>query len=143
MSAILRGGHRGRHASLLAAVLALGVVVAGTTACSDDGPPPLPEAGAFAAGVCRDLAPDLIETLRLTQSVPGAADGIATLARDLVPSQEKLYNQIGAAGEYAGDLERVTTAVGFLRLRVDAGTYEPALLTEVMTSTRQLVERCT
>nr|MDT0665853.1 hypothetical protein [Micromonospora sp. DSM 115978] len=63
------------------------------------------------------------------------------LARELVPSQERLYRQIGAAGEYAGDLEKVTTAVGFLRLRVDADTYEPALLAEVTTTAQALVDR--
>lgn len=119
-------------------------VILGTAACSSDGgPAPVPAAESFTAGVCRQLAPDLIETLRLAEADHSAEDGIPTLARALIPSQEKLYNRIGAAGEYAGDLERVTTAVGFLRLRVDAGTYEPALLTEVTTSTRRLVDRCT
>lgn len=126
-----------------AATLAV-TLIAGTAACGgDDGPPPLPDAGSFAPGVCQTLAPDLIETLRLARADHSGTDGIAMLARDLVPSQEKLYNQIGTAGEYSGDLEKVTTAVGFLRLRVDAGTYEPALLTEVTTTTQALVDRCT
>lgn len=134
MIGFLRGG---------AVAVLLVAVMTGTAACSDEGPPPLPEAGSFAAGVCRQLAPDLIETLRLAEADHSAPDGIAMLARDLVPSQEKLYGQIGGAGEYSGDLERVTAAVGFLRLRADAGTYEPTLLTEVTTSTRRLVDRCT
>jgi len=129
-----------------AAAILLAVLAMAAAGCTDTGSPPapsLPQAASFAPGVCRQLAPDLIETLRLAQADHSAPDGIATLARALVPSQEKLYGELDTAGAYAADLERVTTAVGFLRLRSDAGTYQPALLTEVRTSTRHLVDRCT
>lgn len=136
---------RGGAFALLPTAVAAFLVLVGTTSCSgsEGDAARLPEAGSFAGGVCQQLAPDLLETLRLAEADHSAPDGVEVLARDLVPSQEKLYNQIGSAGEYAGDLERVTTAVGFLRLRVDAGTYKPDLLTEVTTSTRRLVDRCT
>ncbi|SNQ47776.1 conserved exported hypothetical protein [Frankia canadensis] len=129
----------------VAAVL-IAVLATAAAGCADNGPPPappLPQAASFTAGICRQLAPDLIETLRLAQADHSGPNGIATLSRALVPSQEKLYSQLDTAGEYVADLERVTTAVGFLRLRSDAGTYQPALLTEVTTSTRHLVDRCT
>ncbi|ABW16133.1 hypothetical protein MXD62_10970 [Frankia sp. Mgl5] len=125
------------------AAITVAVIVGVAASCGGEGPPPLPEAGSFAPGACQTLAPDLIATLRLTQADPGAPDEIKALARDLTPPQEKLYGRIGTAGEYAGDLERVTTAVGFLRLRVDSGTYDPALLTEVRTTARMLADRCT
>ncbi|WP_018637030.1 hypothetical protein [Parafrankia elaeagni] len=123
--------------------LAAAVIVSVAAACGGDGPPSLPEAGSFAPGVCETLAPDLIETLRLAEADADAPAEIKALARDLTPPQEKLYGRIGAAGEYTDDLERVTTAVGFLRLRIDAGTYDPALRTEVTTTARALVDRCT
>ena len=142
-TAVARTGRPRRAAAALAVAVTVAVVGGTVTACGDDGPEPLPAADSFAAGTCQTLAPDLIETLRLAEADHSAPDGIGMLARDLVPSQERLYAQIGAAGEYAADLERVTTAVGFLRLRVDQGTYEGDLLTEVTTSARALVDRCT
>lgn len=117
----------------------------GLAACGggDDDPPPLPTIEAFAPGTCQELAPDLLETMRLAQADHSTPDGIDVLAHDLIPAQERLYDRIGSAGEFASDVEGVTTAVGFLRLRVAAGSYEPNLLTEVTTTARTLVDRCT
>ncbi|WP_416210805.1 hypothetical protein [Frankia sp. Cr2] len=104
---------------------------------------PLPAVETFQAGACRDAASGLVDTLRIARRGNDKPDGIKMVATDLIDPQEKLYDQIPAAGELAPDLEKITTAIGFLRLRVDTSTYEPRLLTEVTTTTEALVNRCT
>jgi hypothetical protein len=124
------------------AVLALVGLTAGCGNSSNQ-PAPLPAAESFSPGVCRTLAPDLLDTLRIVRAGDDTPAGTRSTARSLIPSQERLYDRIATAGEYSADVERVTTAVGFLRLRVDVGTYSPALRGEVGTAAERLVDRCT
>jgi hypothetical protein len=128
-----------------AVVLALIGLTAGcgNSAGNSNQTTPLPAAGSFSPGVCRTLAPDILDTLRIVRAGGDTPAGARSMARSLIPSQERLYDQIATAGEYSADVERVTTAVGFLRLRVDVGTYSPALRGEVGTAAERLVDRCT
>ncbi|WP_131745073.1 hypothetical protein [Frankia sp. Cppng1_Ct_nod] len=130
-----------------AAALTMGMLaVAGTVAgCGKSGAAvkPLPAVETFQPGTCRDLASGLVDTLRITRRGDHGPGGVRSVATDLIPPQDRLYEQISHAGEYAPDVERVTTAIGFLRLRVDSGSYDQRLLTEVTTATEALVRRCT
>ncbi len=137
-----------RMAAAAAAVLAVAGLAAGCGGGGGGGggttaTKPLPAVETFQAGACRDAASGLVDTLRIARRGNDKPDGIKLVATDLVDPQEKLYDQIPTAGEFAPDIEKITTAIGFLRLRVDTSTYEPKLLTEVTTTTEALVNRCT
>ncbi|WP_239393811.1 hypothetical protein [Frankia sp. CiP3] len=132
-----------RMAVTAAGLLAVTGLAAGCGGDATAAAKPLPAIETFQAGTCRDAAAGLVDTLRIARKGNDKPDGIKLVATDLIAPQEKLYDQIPTAGEFAPDLERITTAIGFLRLRVDTSTYEPKLLTEVTTTTEALVNRCT
>jgi hypothetical protein len=120
-----------------------GIVTSGCRGGESSASKPLPAVETFQAGTCRTAAPGVVDILRIARRGSDKPDGIKMVASDLIPPQEQLYDQLPAAGEFAPDIERITTAIGFLRLRVDTSTYEPKLLTEVTTATQTLVNRCT
>jgi hypothetical protein len=131
----------GATTTAVAVLAAAGLV----TACGGDDPAPrpIPAAQSFTAGVCQKLAPAVVDTMRITRADHDGPDGLDRLADELVPPQERLYDQIPGAGPHAGEVERVTTAIGWLRLRVAGDNYEPALLAEVNSATQKLADSCT
>jgi hypothetical protein len=142
-----RGSGRkpGRGPLKLAVATAFALLaIIGIVACgSDSEPRPIPAAEAFTPGVCEKLAPGVVDTMRIVRAGHEGPDGSDKLANELISPQERLYDQIATAGPHAAEVERVTTAIGWLRLRVAADTYEPSLLAEVTTATDALADSCT
>jgi hypothetical protein len=130
---------------LTVATAVTALAVAGVAAACGGGsePRPMPAAQSFTPGVCQELAPGVIDTMRITRTNHEGPNGLDTLANELIPPQERLYGQIATAGPHAAEVERVTTAIGWLRLRVAADNYEPSLLTDVTAATDALVGACT
>jgi hypothetical protein len=138
-----RRGTLGRAAATVVAVVAAAGLV---TACGGDDPAPrpIPAAQSFTPGVCQKLAPAVVDTMRITRADHGEPPaGLDRLADELIPPQERLYDQGAAAGPHAAEVERVTTAIGWLRLRIAGDNYEPALLAEVNAATEKLADGCT
>jgi hypothetical protein len=97
--------------------------------------PDLPSAAAFSAGPCSQAAPALLAIVRR------AAHGgqVGRLATDLT-AQQKVLRQLG---DQTNGIQDVVTAIGFLRLRVDAHSYDDQARKDVGTAARSAVAGCT
>lgn len=132
----------GVAAATLLALAAAGCAGSGSDSPSADSEAKaIPTVDAFSPGPCRALAPGLIDTLRAANRHAGSTDARA-VAADLTPIQARLHALAPSAGAHRADVDGVTTAIGFVRLRADVHSYDPALLTDVRTATQALVTRC-
>jgi hypothetical protein len=107
-------------------------------ACSSSGGsagPPLPSAAAFAPGPCHQAAPALLAIVRRAE----AGGQVGRLDTDLTAQQavlRRLHSQ-------PSNIQDVVTAIGFLRLRVDAHSYDDQARKDVGTAARRAVTGCT
>ena len=123
------------------------LLVLGTAACSDAEasrtPEKLPAAADFMAGTCRSAAEPVLEVARIA----GRNDGAKSLSQPdratLASRQRELLDLTPSAdAALAPRLTALTTAIGFVRLRSDSKSYEPALLTELNTARRAVQATC-
>ncbi len=121
--------------------------VLGTAACSDaeasNRPEKLPAAADFMAGSCRSAAEPVLELARIA----GRNDGAASLSQPdratlATPQRELLALTPTADAALRPRLTALTTAIGFVRLRSDSKTYEPALLAEMDIARRAVQASC-
>lgn len=103
-----------------------------------------PEPDDFAAGICREAAPDVLELTDLVSDLgedPEVASETKTALRE---AQTRLLETVGtASGPERADLDGFVQAVGLLRLRADGNTYESVLGDDVKAASDRVVERCT
>lgn len=131
-----------RRASL--GLLVIGALLAG--GCSSGAPevPVGPPVEDFAAGVCRQAAPDVLELSRLVEGLgegPRVPDDVKAALR---AAQGRLAATAGqSTGPERADLDAFVQKVGLLRLRADGNTYEPFLADEVRAARDQVIASCT
>ncbi len=130
---------------LVAALVCLPLLV---TACSSapDGPPEpeLPAEADFAAGTCRDAAPDLIE---LGRTIPRLGDD-STVPDEVqealagVQDRLSLFTQ-AAEPELAELLPVLVERIGGVRIRAVGNTYEPVLGDDLQEAYDDVLAACT
>jgi hypothetical protein len=122
------------------------LLVLGTAACSDAEPrrpEKLPTAAEFMAGTCRSAAEPVLELARLAARNDGAKSLSQPDRATLATRQRELLALILSADTtLASQLTALTTAIGFVRLRSDSQTYEPALLAGLNTARRTVQATC-
>ena len=118
------------------AVLAGALLLAG---CSS-----APEPADFAAGICREAAPDVLELTDLVSDL-GEGPEVASEAKTaLREAQTRLLKTVGIfSGPERADLDGFVQAVGLLRLRADGNTYKSVLGEDVHAASDEVVARCT
>ena len=126
------------------AVMISGALLAG--GCSGDAPglPAGPAVEEFAAGVCRQAAPDVLEISRLVEGLgkgPRVPDDAKAALR---AAQGRLAaTAMQSAGPERADLDAFVQTVGLLRLRADGNTYEPFLADDVRAARDRVLASCT
>lgn len=128
--------------------MALAVLVAGCT--SDDAPDlrQTPPVDSFAAGECREAAPDLAVLSRAADRLAGDPD-LATdsaLADEVRLAQERLravQDRLSDGAPLADPLLRVRTQTGFLRAALVSNTYRPERSQEVTAAVVAAEHACT
>ena len=118
------------------------------TACSSgpDGPtgPDLPAEDEFAAGTCREAAPDLLE---LGRTIPRLGDDgtvPAGLQQSLADVQDRLSLFAEAAEpELAELLPVLVERIGGVRIRAVGNTYEPSLGDDLQETYDEVLATCT
>jgi hypothetical protein len=93
----------------------------------------------FTAGPCRSVAPAVLQIGHLI-TVAHKKHGVSVQAQqELTAAQTQLRHM---SVQPAGSRDLVT-AIGFLRLRLDSGTYVPQLLTDVSAAQKNMERMCT
>lgn len=128
-----------RIARIPLTLLACALLLAG---CS--GTPDAPKPKDFAAGICRQVAPDVLELTGLVDDL-GKGPKVPDEAKaSLRAAQGRLVATLGSyAGPERGDLDGFVEAVGLLRIRADGNTYEAFLTKDVKAAGDKVVARCT
>lgn len=127
-----------RRASLarLAVALCSGlVVVPACSSSSGSAGPALPSAAAFSPGPCQQAAPALLAIVRRADK----GGQVGRLDADLTTQQSVLRH----LRTQTSDIQDVVTAIGFLRLRVDAHSYADQARQDVGSAARRAVAGCT
>ncbi len=126
-------------------LLCLPLLLAACSSSPDSPPEPeLPAVSDFAAGTCREAAPDLLE---LGRTLPRLGDD-ATVPQDvqqvLADVQERLAF-LGEAAEPAvsGVLATVVERIGGVRIRAVGNTYDPGLGDALRESYDEALSACT
>ncbi len=129
--------------------LSLAVAVSGAllaAGCSDDTreAPAGPAVEDFAAGSCRQAAPDVLELSRLVEGLgkePRVPDDAKAALR---AAQGRLAATAAqSSGPERADLDAFVQKVGLLRLRADGNTYEPFLADDVRAARDRVIASCT
>jgi hypothetical protein len=120
----------------LALVVCSGSLV--LSACSSSGGtagPTLPSAAAFSPGPCQRAAPALLAIVRRADK----GGQVGHLDLDLT-AQQSVLRQLPSQ---TSGIQDVVTAIGFLRLRVDAHSYADQARQNVGSAARRAVAGCT
>jgi len=133
-----------------ALVLCLGPVActAGCSAADAGSPAPekLPAAADFRPGLCRSGAEPILELARIAARNDGARTVSAKDRTALGDRQRELLalgaDPASADAALRAPLTDLTTAIGFVRIRLDGKTYEPMLLRDMDAARRALQSRC-
>ena len=130
-----------RRASL--AVVLSGVLLA--AGCSEAREAPAgPAVEDFAAGSCRQAAPDVLELSRLVEALgkgPRVPDDVKAALRAAQGRVAATAAQ--SSGPERADLDAFVQKVGLLRLRADGNTYEPFLADDVRAARDRVIDSCT
>ena len=123
------------------------LLVLGTAACSNAEaarkPEKLPAAADFQPGPCRAAAQSVLEIAKIAARNDGAKSLSQPDRATLANRQRELLVLTPTADATLGPrLTALTTAIGFVRLRSDSKTYEPALLTDLNTARRAVQSTC-
>ena len=120
----------------LAVTLCAGlVIVPACSSSSGSAGPALPSPAAFSPGPCQQAAPALLAIARRADK----GGQVGRLDTDLTSQQSVLRN----LHTQTSDIQDVVTAIGFLRLRVDAHSYRDQARKDVGTAARRAVAGCT
>ena len=118
------------------------------TACSSapDGPPEpeLPAEADFAAGTCRDAAPDLLELGRTLPRLGDDSTVPAEVQQALADIQDRLslFTQ-AAEPELTPVLPTLVERIGGVRIRAVGNTYDPSLGEDLQTAYDEVLAVCT
>ena len=130
---------------LVAVLLCVPLLLAGCT-CSPDSPPEpeLPAEADFAAGTCREAAPDLLE---LGRALPRLGDD-STVPTDVQQSLAEVQDRLAffaeaAEPEPAGVLSTLVERIGGVRIRAVGNTYEPSLGEDLQQAYDDVLAACT
>ncbi|GAB1692546.1 hypothetical protein [Krasilnikovia sp. M28-CT-15] len=131
----------------IATALTLSLTVAGVvswhTLRPRDPAPELPPPGAFRPGTCRTIAEPVLSLARLAHRAEDRPTVPATDRAELAKAQNVLVSaRSGAAKDLADALDGLVVAIGYARLRVDSGTFEPSYLRDVDTARQKLQAAC-
>ena len=127
-----------RRATLvrLAVALCTGLlVVPACSSSSGSAGPALPSPASFAPGPCQHAAPALLAIVRRADK----GGQVGRLDTDLT-SQQSILRHLSTQ---TSDIQDVVTAIGFLRLRVDAHSYDDQARKDVGSAARRAVAGCT
>jgi hypothetical protein len=125
------------------AVIAIVVAVLATTgsvlAFAARDTEPLPEPEAFRPGTCRTVAGAVLTLARLDRTLHDATALRATDRRRVEDTQKVLR---AVPADPAVPLRDLVTALGYVRLRADTGTYSPAVWREADARRRAVQRAC-
>jgi hypothetical protein len=121
--------------TILVAVLATAGSVVAYRRAAD----PLPEPAAFRPGTCRSVAGAVLTLARLDRTLRDATALRAADHRRVDGAQEELR---AAPADQAVPLRDLVTALGYVRLRADTGTYSPAVWREADARRRAVQRAC-
>lgn len=135
-----------RRRVILAIVLILSTATAGAVGWAITAriaAPALPSASAFHPGTCRNVAEPVLSLARLAHRVEDRRTVSTPDREELRRVQDTLVSASpGAPAELAEALDVVVRAIGYARLRVDSGTFEPSYLRDVDTARQRLQSAC-
>ena len=113
---------------------------------SADGPaePELPSEGEFAAGTCREAAPDLLELGRTLPRLGDDARVPKEVQQSLADVQERLASFAQATEpELADELPVLVERIGGVRIRAVGNTYESSLGEDLQAAYDDVLAVCT
>ena len=124
--------------------LALAAPLLSLTACSgsSDGFSQ-PDVSAFRAGDCRTAAPNVLTIGREARKLGTAAQPPAAVLTALTDAQAPFLTIPFTDPQAGAALKRLTTAVGFVRLRSVGKEYDPSLAASVTTAYDDVLRACT
>ncbi len=124
--------------------LALAAPLLSLTACSgsSDGFSQ-PDVSAFRAGDCRTAAPNVLTIGREARKLGTAAQPPAAVLAALTDAQAPFLTSPFSDAQAGAALRRLTTAVGFVRLRSVGKEYDPSLAASVTTAYDDVLRACT
>jgi hypothetical protein len=103
----------------------------------------LPPAAAFRPGTCRTIAEPVLAIARLHPTLATATTVSPTDRTRLAGEQRKLIAARAAAEPDLGTpLDGLVTSIGFVRLRADTHSYDPALWHEADARRRAVQQLC-
>jgi hypothetical protein len=125
------------------AIPVIALVACGLAACGNDTEIKQPPASAFADGTCRVAAPDVL-ALGRTGAHLGNGKTIAAAAKaELKDAQDGLRTLAdGAEPAYKKVLANLVVSTGFVRIRADGNTYDPALGKQLMADYDAVLKAC-
>ena len=118
----------------------------GAAACGGDGKPDAisqPAVSSFAEGTCTVAAPDVLAIGSAGARLGKKATVDSAVLTDLKDAQDGLRTITdGAEPAYKTVLQELVTSIGFVRIRADGNSYEPALGTELMSDYDAVLAAC-
>jgi len=124
---------------LIVGAAALALVLAG---CASADAEEMPKADEFRAGTCRQAAEPVLALARIAERNDGA-NGVSMSDRQELATHQKTLKAIKPEAELATPLTELITAIGFVRIRLDGKSYDPALLRDLDAARRAVQSRCT
>ncbi|MDT7570831.1 MAG: hypothetical protein QOE05_1005 [Actinomycetota bacterium] len=122
-------------------VLALAAFAA--SACGGDDAMSQPPVSAFAEGTCRVAAPDVLALGQAGQRLGSSKKVDGAVLTDLRDAQAGLRTVTdGAEPAYKNVFSKLVASTGFVRIRADGNSYEPALGTQLMTDYDAVLKAC-
>ena len=130
---------------LAAVLVCVPLLLAGCSSAPDAPPEPeLPAEADFAAGTCREAAPDLLELGRALPRLGDEATVPPDVQQVLADVQDRLALFAEAAEpELAETLPTLVERIGGVRIRAVGNTYEPSLGEDLQTAYDEVLAVCT
>ena len=103
-----------------------------------------PKVASFTEGTCRVAAPDVLALGRAGAHLGKGRTIDAAAKAELKDAQDGLRTlAAGAEPAYKKSFDQLVVSTGFVRIRADGNTYDPALGTQLMADYDAVLKACT
>jgi hypothetical protein len=129
------------NARLLAGLALAGAALAACTSGPAKADYLRPNPDQFRSGTCHDAAPAVLSVGDIARSLDGK-DALSEADNKALSANQKKLAGLRTSAELSTPVRELVVSIGYVRLRADSRTYDPALVAPMAAAQQKVVRSC-
>jgi hypothetical protein len=129
------------NARLLAGLALAGAALAACTSGPAKAEYLRPNPDQFRSGTCHDAAPAVLSIGDIARSLDGK-DALPEADNKTLSANQKKLAGLRTSAELSTPVRELVVSIGYVRLRADSRTYDPALVAPMVAAQQKVVRSC-